>query len=150
MSESKKVYVVTSGDYDDYAIIAFFSTKEKAEKYCEAKNKCIKSGEHVDVEHDYDIEVYDLDDPNCDNGLLPFRIVMEYSGYIHHGDYWDFNEDRCKNGEVSEYYPFRPNPKTFYVMAKDLKHAVKIANEKRIMMIADGAWKYTEENNKEK
>ena len=46
-----KVYIVTSGDYDDYQINEVFSTKEKAEEYIEY------SGD------DCRIEEYDLDNP---------------------------------------------------------------------------------------
>lgn len=31
--EEKKVYIVTSGDYEDYGINAVFSTKEAAQKF---------------------------------------------------------------------------------------------------------------------
>ena len=46
-----KVYIVTSGDYDDYHIDEVFSTKEKAEEYIECfGDKC-------------SIEEYSLDKP---------------------------------------------------------------------------------------
>ena len=46
-----KVYIVTSGDYDDYRIDEVFSTKEKAEEYIECfGDKC-------------SIEEYNLDNP---------------------------------------------------------------------------------------
>ena len=46
-----KVYIVTSGDYDDYRIAEVFSTKEKAEEYIEYFGD------------DYRIEEYNLDNP---------------------------------------------------------------------------------------
>lgn len=46
-----KVYIVTSGDYDDYQIDEVFSTKEKAEEYIEYFGD------------DYRIEEYNLDNP---------------------------------------------------------------------------------------
>lgn len=46
-----KVYIVTSGDYDDYQIDEVFSTKEKAEEYIE----CFGD--------DCRIEEYNLDNP---------------------------------------------------------------------------------------
>ena len=46
-----KVYIVTSGDYDDYRIDEVFSTKEKAEEYIEYFGD------------DCHIEEYNLDNP---------------------------------------------------------------------------------------
>lgn len=46
-----KVYIVTSGDYDEYQIDEVFSTKEKAEEYIEYFGD------------DYRIEEYNLDKP---------------------------------------------------------------------------------------
>ena len=46
-----KVYIVTSGDYDDYSIDEVFSTKEKAEEYIEYFGD------------GYHIEEYDMDNP---------------------------------------------------------------------------------------
>lgn len=46
-----KVYIVTSGDYDDYQIDEVFSTKEKAEEYIE----CFGDGCRI--------EEYNLDNP---------------------------------------------------------------------------------------
>ena len=53
MSETKKIYMVTSGCYSDYCINAVFSTREKAEEYIDGGN----------AYSDSDIEEYDLDEP---------------------------------------------------------------------------------------
>ena len=48
--ESNKVYIVTSGEYSDYAIEAVFSTIEKAKEYVDAHGS------------DYRVEEYPVDD----------------------------------------------------------------------------------------
>ena len=51
----KKIYVVTRGEYDDYRIVAAFSTYELAEQYME---------KHLATKYDpVWIEEYELDKP---------------------------------------------------------------------------------------
>lgn len=123
----KKIYVVTAGEYSDYRIQAVFSEKEIAEKYVKLFKK----------DSDFRVEEHDLnpDKEGISNGYNPFYVIMTREGecvsvnkdlscYFDHGSInvgWDGNL------EVS-------------LFAKDKKHAIKIANEKRLQVIAGNHW----------
>lgn len=63
-----KVYIVTSGDYDDYNIDEVFSTKEKAEEYIEYFGD------------DYRIEEYNLDNP-VEHKENIWKVDFKLDGY---------------------------------------------------------------------
>lgn len=118
-----KVYVVTSGCYSDYGIEAIFSTKEFAEEFInsrsfnipeEIEEWCIDDKEHLDF---------------IKKGLCYYAVELERNG--------DVASIKKSDGDV----PYLGNRYIdlfeFYVTAKNEKHAIKIANERRSMMIAN-------------
>ena len=60
-----KVYVVTSGVYSDYNIVAVFDDKQKAEVFCAAYND--NSKEHRTWDDPYYIEEYDTEENHAES-----------------------------------------------------------------------------------
>ena len=125
-------YVVTSGSYSDYGIDGVFSTKEKAQEFIDMVIEAGHSNEPG-------IEEWEIDGDylphGFQRGLKSFCIRMKENGDavecnqntvygMNHGNpAWDVNNDLF-----------------MWVYAKDEKHAVKIVNEKRAMIIANNEW----------
>lgn len=129
------IYLVSKGSYSDYHVCGVYSTREKADH----AQKLF--GDEAGI------EVYDLDDvPDAPPGLFRYSVTMSKSG------------DRarvclvCVSGDVdpasvefipkfhSWSEPCEAHAADFRVWARDDEHAVKIANEKRTQMIAEGRW----------
>jgi hypothetical protein len=125
-----KSYVVTDGDYSDYRIVAVFDDKELASKFVE------KYGGSIE-EYDVNPARYEIE-----NKYSVFRIEMNKNGDTKeidsHCDVSNFN--RAINKETYNPY-YNKNLMLTYVIAKNEKSAVKIANERRIQMIANNEWK---------
>lgn len=138
------VYIVTHGEYSDYWIVGAFSTEEKAQEYIDAfKNNKQRNYMYGDFN---EIEEYDLDE-------LDKCTIMTKQGNKFYCVYMYRNGD----AEVSDKYPepidefelIKP-PKGMYadnrwyirltLWAKSPEHAVKIVNEKRAQLIANGEW----------
>ena len=127
MKQITRIYVVTNGDYSDYHVCCICSTKEKAER---AKLLYKASNKYYEVILD--------DFKNIPEGLLPFKVIMDKEG---NSETEEVSISCFGNGDVFKYYDETNTPKIgFNVFAKDEKHAVKIANEKRIQLIANNDW----------
>ncbi len=126
------IYVVTSGCYSDYGIEAVFDSRDKAVAYI--------GGEPTG---DRRIEEYALNDgaDERQQGLTFYEVTMDLNGNVTriHARQKDF-------GELTDYrdgYIGRPaysrNPPWFRAdaWARDEHHAIKIANEKRIVALAN-------------
>ena len=133
------IYVVTTGEYSDYGICAMFSSKEKADQYCERFKK------HADYTG-YDIEEYTLDP-------IPDDVYRE-NKELYHVQMW-------KDGTVRQTYTTHlsshnvqlsfaeygrmerkddPVVLCMEVWSKSEEHAIKIVNEKRRQLIAENKW----------
>src|SRR5574344_70853 len=69
--EKKLVYLVTSGEYDEYSVDSIFSNKDKAQRYCDKMN-LLNSGE------DYVIEPMEFSDG--DSKKLEFPKFLYVTG----------------------------------------------------------------------
>jgi hypothetical protein len=58
-----KVFVVTSGQYEDYRIVGVFSTEEKAEEFIQTQD-----------DNDYDIEEYGIDELEPDEEIHTWAV----------------------------------------------------------------------------
>ncbi len=136
MSEPAKVYIFTAGGRADYAIRAVFSTRELAEAFA------AKYGDSFVVDGDKaDIEEWTLDDSRATGDhLLRYRVALARNGDV---------ESVVLTAPVSIGGPDPQSESIFiglmpdggvygWVMARDEQHAVKIANEKRVQLIAEG------------
>lgn len=138
----KKIYLVTKGNYSDYRVLAAFSNKSLAEDF-------ISNFTNDDLN---DIEEYELNPKTTDlinrgysvwlvhmlrNGnteLIQKKKLSVYNAVQHDASIWQRTKALAYKGmDVQDVM-------TVYVMAKSEIHAVKIANEKRIQMIANGQW----------
>lgn len=124
------VYAATSGSYSDYSVDAIFSTKARAQAYREAFPK-----------RDWnEIEEYVIDQwsTEIERGLIHYNVVMYKDGEVRTVERSEYS---CADGHkvywsMQAYWrPTKPWA-NFWVWAKDEKHAVKIANERRVQDIA--------------
>ena len=125
MSENKKIYVVTQGSYSDYRIVAVYSDEEMA-------------NERAAQEYDATVEGYDLNPPlDHELGTRGYKVVMSKDGSSRVdivGVYSGEDAWYAANGN-------RAIDAIFYISFKgDKNQAIKIANERRIMLIASGEW----------
>ena len=144
--EEKKVYVVTKGEYSDYHICRVFLDKEEAEKYKESISDESYNGQA-------DIEEFVVGKPNEEwklgwwvqrwvndpNKTVPDPKLKEYEvkwtakfiGEI--GDEYDegdvfWNDEAKAKYDVFEVERF--GEMAFYLVAPNMKTALKIANER--------------------
>lgn len=125
----KKIYVVTQGSYSDYRIIATYDNKEDADE-CAAQ-----------YGPDAMIEEYDL------NPSLPYeRGVRKYEVYMNKDGNADIYEGTCNSESIFFHRSTGEIVASFVVLCRgDSDLAVKIANERRVMLIASGEWDKAEE-----
>ena len=120
------IYVVTDGEYSDYHICGVFDNENLAQKLIDA---ICGSGR---------IEEYELNphERELEAGYKPFMVRMDRNGntiqvdmhkvhFAHDNDNYMFD----RNGNM-----------VIECMARDRIHAIKIANERRAMLIASGRW----------
>jgi len=147
-----EIYLVTQGDYSDYGVRGVFIDKALAEEYA------------AQISNQWSTAIVETR-PVMTELIAP----IGYRGYIVTMDE-DGNTDRALKNEVfginsanvedtPEYYPVYPNPKTyisnphyktkyftsgkytFYIYTdKGEEGAIKIANERRVQMIANNTW----------
>ena len=125
---STKLYAVTSGCYSDYRVNAIFDDIEIAKLYQKAF-RCD------------DIEEYELN-PHTEElkqGYKPYFVRMSKNG-----DLIDIEEcGSCY--EPATHLDINNNMYT-QCMATSKEHAVKIANERRAMLIASDKWNENHKN----
>lgn len=136
----RKVYAVTSGSYSDYRINAIFSSRGRADAFMLA----FPSRDYNDVEE------YELDPPEADfvaRGYSLWSVLMLRNGAVEQAE-------RLPNipGVLAPRILKRPQSAAYQgqcilqssVWAKTRAHAILIANETRIRMIANGEWDETD------
>lgn len=119
MSEPKKVYVVTQGVYSDYHICAVAATEEIAKKL-----QKIYSG-------DATIEEYDLNDAKDDVRVFYDVTFTDNKVSAHF--------DKYGNRESIKFYKgnkWQSDCLIVSVRARDVDHAVKIAQDRRAEYLA--------------
>lgn len=123
MSESKKVYVITKGEYSDYHICAVAATKEIAEKLQKIYSE--------DSWGDAIIEEYDLNEARDD-----VKVFYDVT-------FTNEKVSACFNeyGEKESIHFFKGNKwqsdrLIVCVRARDEDHAVKIAQDRRAEYLA--------------
>ena len=76
------VYVVTSGEYSDYSIRAIFTTRERAEAFCDEYNVAVRG----DYGSKAEIEVWEADQPR--EQLPPaWYVQIDTSGKVVYSEY---------------------------------------------------------------
>lgn len=121
----EKIYIVTKGEYSDYHICAIFSSKIKAEKYCQA---ITKEGSWSTPQ----IEDYDLDEYDLKEGEHSWFVRMKKDGEV---------EEAYEDDSRSDEHGFDINKNLYsHVFATSKEHAIKITNERRAQLIAQNDW----------
>lgn len=130
---SKLVYLLAAGEYSDYHVVGVFSDMGKA-------HRLIKDYPNEGWHEIHEV-VVDCADA-IPTGLKLHYVRMEYNGnsniYRSVPDMYmkDIEDYKLRlNTENSRHIVLEG-----YVLAKDKRHAAKIANEKRAQLIASGAW----------
>lgn len=139
---SKSVWVIEEGSYSDYHVVGVYSSEENARRVCALMDqKYDKPG----------VNEWPLD-PAIDEinaGLRTYLVQMHEDGTV-----TECREDQVHPGHQPSFcihsHPNKDGSLGFgdYVLllqgwgvwAKDCEHAIKITNEKRTQMIAEGKW----------
>lgn len=122
-----KVYVVYKGSYSDRHVVGVCSTEELADRLVLLE---------TDGWNTPYWEVYTVDEiPTCPPGLLPYSVTMDRHGGV----------EEIEREGVSKFRPDiddygQDNLMYFSAWAKDKAHAIKIANERRVQLIAMNIW----------
>jgi len=133
----KIVYVVTQGNYSAYRICGVYSTKAQAEvaqHVWELRNPSY-SDEPTRIEQYEMNSTPEIRQP----GMEAWSVRIQRDGSVILAGASDWLDD----GELTEEY--EPNSlnqytATFSMWARNREHAVKVANERRIQMIALDRW----------
>ena len=122
----RTVYVVSDGDYSDYHICCICSTMKKAEI---AKDLYAAYNDIAEVVLD--------EMPEHPDGMFLFSVDIERNGDVH--------SVRLRDASFRKYkYTWQKSNHSdrvfMYVWARDEKHAIKIAGERRAQLIASNLW----------
>lgn len=127
-----EVYLISAGDYSDWHPVGAFSSRELAEEAIATYK------EHGDEDVNDRIDVFTLD-------------AMPYAPDEHGLKHYYVRMRRDGDAEIEQWAaPIGPDDDVsgaprdgrvpFHVSARDEQHAVKIANERRIALIAADQW----------
>lgn len=141
----EEVYVITSGEYSDYGINAVTVSKERAEKLQKYYSRDYPGGEA-------NIEEYFIDCPHIAlDDLIPvYSVTIERNGtchcyraaWMHESTHELVDEIYCSKDKLipklktdRNLYPVSFLEFNWYLPAKDEEHALKIAQDKRAMLL---------------
>jgi len=132
----KSVWVLEQGSYSDYRVVGVFSSRENAEKVRDWINAASASDRAELAEWDLDPAVAALN-----AGHKQWNVAMAYDGTVEKcerddGEYYRQPNAALTIWERTKAPAYKDNPEIRdlligTVWAKDEKHAIKIANEKR-------------------
>jgi len=126
--QNKLAFLVTRGYYSDYRVCAVFSEKSLAEKYIKQFKSSI-TFEELRIEK-YCLNPYKYE---LNKDYKPFFLRMTKAGNC-----TEINVKDSSYGFEDENIDFGrdvDNNMCISIFAKDEKHAIKIANEKRVQLI---------------
>lgn len=120
------IYVVTTGEYSDYRVRGVYSTEEKA-----------RAAALFFAGNDVDTWVLDAMPPSdCPEGFFAYQVQMDSEGNSTVSRENSSEQLRWPGGSSLG----GRRHMVFSVYGRDKTHAVKIASEKRIRLIAEGLW----------
>lgn len=141
MASNGTVWVIERGSYSDYRVSGVYSSKENAAAIAAEINK--KAYDKAEVAE------WPLD-PGLDalnQGLKLFRVRMDRAGALKKiglSPAVELLQFDPRSAGAWHIYPWQGSQKSPYlevdVFARDKKHAVKIANERRLHLIASNEW----------
>ena len=129
----KKVYVVTSGSYSDYGIDAIFDTKELAQSFIDSfKDDSYNDFNGID---EWYLNPNELD---LKANRKPFSLRMDIEGNTFELEQSSSSYGHKNGLDLS--FTYKKDLMNVKCFADDEIHAVKIANEKRIQILALNRW----------
>ena len=139
-----KLYLLTSGQYSDHHVEGVFSSLEKVEEYKLQHKRLFLNYEREIYKNEPDEELLEMyihnfndpieisvDEAILPSGFQPYDVIMDTNGD---------NAEVCYSESYNYWYKefgLYKNILTFEVLAKDKAHAIKIANDRRIQLIAN-------------
>jgi hypothetical protein len=123
---SKIIYIITDEYYSDYSIIAVFTKKKLAEKYTSSYGGRIEEWEA------------DLFEQFINKGLSYYTVMMKPNGDVH-GVQLDLPDEDSKD-RIAFLIDGSNNLLFSYSIATSEERAIKIANERRTMIITENLW----------
>jgi len=139
------ILVVTEGAYSDFRVVALFDEEHRKEAELIAAQFADGRVGEMELNPELPKELYSEE-------YKFYRVAMKYDGtsIYSHKHYWEPDEDKDRVGFfLTNDTIWQNNIKYvtngYHVMitrvwARDEKHAVKIANERRAMIIAANEW----------
>lgn len=135
------VYLVTKGSYSDYSVYGIFADKELAEEYA------AQISDRWDTAHVSPRTLMTSSDLPSPPGFRAYNIVMDRDGNTqkvqsescaNEGDWYSLYDVEFENKKIKHVYTGRVN----FVIKTDKgeEGAIKIANERRIRLIAENEW----------
>jgi hypothetical protein len=132
---ARKIWIVSSGQYSDYGIVAVFSTKEKANKFTRLSNE-------FDSYDEYRVEEFPLDEKVA--RYFTYRVEIGEDGSWSHYQPIDLNQTKTP----SDWHWSVPSYTTgeitlmglVVVYGRQEQRAIKIANDKRTRIRALNLW----------
>lgn len=137
-----KVYVVTSGQYSDYRIVAIFSTQDKADAFIhatQAGREYSDLNSHIAV---YEVDEADGDTQHIERGEWFYTAKMERNGNSHVYESDDSEQPRIEEAHF-ERWGQRGNTSTTLVVSRwstSEEAVVKVANDLRAQHLANETW----------
>lgn len=136
MKTGTTAYIVTRGEYSDYHIVGVFSARDAAQSFIER------------ITDRYDnpqIEEYILDAILPPAGMDLWDIVMKRDGAsvsaVINGDCFSWERGAIELVRLNRFDGEPHLEILVQCFARDKEHAIKIANEKRAQIIAEGNWR---------
>lgn len=127
----KTIYIVTSGSYSDYSIEEVFDNKELAQKYID--NYLRSSYDEPEIEeHTLNPLVRELS-----TNKKAYALTIDKEGNT------EFKSSSFFNSQESVCFRDWDNKLLISCWANDEQHAIKIANEKRLQLLAANQWGVT-------
>lgn len=137
------IYAVNVGQYSDYRVVALFSARQGADDFMAV------------VKDDYNaVDTYELDPPivyQLQYGYRVWSVYMRRDGTSEEVEAQEIDGDSI--GAIGQHYIWRRSTiadayrkqtladvLTSHVLAKTKKQAIKIVNQQRTQMIAEGKW----------
>ena len=144
---ARYIWAVEQGAYSDYRVVGVFSSRANAKKVADVVNRG-----NTDGYDEASVTRWVLDPiiDELNKGYTPWFVSMRKDGtmeqveirevpcfgLVSSFDVWDRPRASIHKGEAA------PPPAVLmaHVWAKDVHHAVKIADEQRVQFIATGKW----------
>jgi hypothetical protein len=131
------VWIVEQGEYSDYRVVAIYSTEAAAQKAADTINSGLGPyGDKASIEE----RTLDPGLDKMNEGLVPWRVCMKRDGTV---EVCERDDDVAADQDPSVYGPLLGGNRLRLLTAcwaRDATHAIKIANEQRARLIAEGQW----------